>query len=209
MATYYANLDLTGTGGDGLTELTPWFADSFRNNVDLTPTLSAGDIVKLKGQHDYGGVNFNIRGMGGSGITLENWEASPWRIKTNNTFNINPYSGAENGIIETIHFQLSDITIVNCFVKSTYLNPYTSSGTLINGCTLIASVINDSACPSYVIDIKDSIIDISTFNNFDAVSSENCCYTIATIPGIGVHTNYQVNWTPPLLACLGCNTECF
>lgn len=198
MATYYADLDLTGAGGDGSIG-DPWHADTFQTITN--GGLSSGDIVKVKGSHDYG-VGAQIIGGIGTTLTIENWTSDPWRLK-NSSFAVQNDSTIKNGIINCSIFSSTDgLYSNNCFIKAdtNFLFWYSFSGKTfkIRGSTCITPLFdNGESCGSNLTDFLDSILDISTINYFDNAGSNNCVFSAAVIPGIGVHTNAQTGWTPP------------
>jgi hypothetical protein len=195
MATYYADLNAS-TGDDLGTEANPWWADTLLTNA--RNTLNEGDIIKVKGSHDYGLQNFDLYGIGYTDLILENWESEPWRISCSQ-FGTNSTSIIKNGILNTISY-CSIKNAYDCYIKvaGTLSFPISSLGTSnIKGCTLISTSINvGSECEPGLLDLFDSIIDSPTINYPSAMESSNCCWTIATIPG-GVHTDAQTGWTPP------------
>ena len=188
----YFDLD-AATDGDG-SELTPWNASSFI--AKMNNQLDAGDVVYIKGMHDYGiGVNLEIQGIGG-GFTLKNWGNTPPRIRIDNLILFSTDITMERlvfgfvssgGIGGAGNFKAYSCRFMNgqnyAFHESAYLY----------GCTIIGSGVLSSS-GSRIVEIYDSIIDMG-YISYVAPTTDHCLFTFT--PSDGVHTNYQFNWTPP------------
>lgn len=195
MATFFANLDLDGTGGAGSLG-DPWRATTFKSQLEGLP---ADSTVKLKGRRDYGATAVAVE----SGTRLENWEAEPWRIKNSDFFTLNGAATITNGIIESNELELfAGAIALDCYIRTTTqqrLGSSNDTAVTVKGSTLISPLIRNLGSGTYrKISIIDSIIDCTSFTalTFGNATTDNCIFTKATLPD-GTHTDYQVGWTPP------------
>jgi len=196
MTTYYADLDLTSTGGDG-SEGNSWHADTFR--IQSQGVLADGSIIKTKGSHAFGAMAVMFSGVGSTAVTITSWDDTPWRISAERIYTNGTGTIVENGILQvTYSFGEASGTnsgsgeYRNCFIKCAgYFGDYGEEGLIVKGCTLISSQIGSST-----ISFLDSIIN-AVLHSGDTNDYVNCVITQATFP-IGASTlDCQANWTPP------------
>lgn len=197
MTVYYADIDVSGSGGDG-SLANPWESDSFKTATN--GILSSGDVIQVRGSHDYlgGPTGFNVKGGGNTDITIEPWGTAPWRIKIGNTFSIIA-STIKGGIIDLggDNLQLfSNCSILSCFIQS-------AGGTLrvfntpvtIKGSSLYFPQMLSSTNWTDVTAFTDCVMTMMSFTNCDGNTSVNCVSTAAVISGLT--TNCQLNWSAP------------
>lgn len=201
MTIYYADLDITGTGGDGSIG-DPWYADTFL--TQMAGVLGADSTVKVKGTGVFPD-NFLILGTDfDNPPVIENWTSEPWRSTAFGVF---------NGIIKNCividdnpnhAIVLGNGGAYNCFFRCSssaiiLANVFSPTATVyIKGCTISAPGVGSGEglydTPS---SLTDCIIDSSTLLNMNKIDSTNCCWSINAIPGDGTHINDQSGWTPP------------
>lgn len=199
MATYYANISVPGSGGDGSIG-NPWAADTFK--IKINNQLAAGSIVKVSGSCNWpDNTILSVQGIGRTAITLENATSAPWSVSAwimniygactikNGIINIKDVNGMINAL-DTVTFY---DTFINCTVVGSYI--VTSGSIIFNGCTVIAGVVNNNL---YDVTATDTVFDVTTFTTpfTNRLITNNCVFT-GPLP-LGTHTDEQANWVPPI-----------
>lgn len=194
MATYYADLSLSSGGGDGLSPSTPWDSPTFFIQSALK---GASDIVNVKGSATPDIPQIIIK------TNLIPW-GEVYRINYLNHNGIYIEGVYVKGAILKGSIALKEASLESSLCIIDYLFQCISSGgpspasNYIKGCAIIgieSGYFQDDQCGSKLI-ITDTIIDCD-ITSFDNTDSDRCCYTAASVPGLGTHTNKQVSWVPP------------
>jgi hypothetical protein len=205
MTIYYANLNLTATGGDG-SEGDPWHADTFQTQINAQ--LPNGSIINIQGLYQFA-TDLHFVSSTAGGLILQNWLPNePWRISspgisssTNNKF-YNAVINISGGSGHTLTFSNAALPeFYDCFINCPSTLTIVDSLATFKGSTLIIAenglrVDQDDGPGSAA--LTDCILSCTlTGSYWNNVNSNNCCFTAASIPGAGTHVSPQVNWTPP------------
>jgi hypothetical protein len=191
MGTYYADLSLSGTGGDGSIG-NPWHAGTFQLQCN---SLVTSETIYVKGQGTLTAGNLDIGQLGGF-LTILPWEGiGVYAINMlNNSLIIRQGSSVKN-LIANVASNRS----FTQFPTSTLLSSFIKGGRadivgFAKGCTFVVNECYGNGCGAPTT-LDDSIIDCANFGIWANVTSRNCCFTGA-LPS-GNHSDYQINWIPP------------
>jgi hypothetical protein len=186
--TYYANLDIGGTGGDG-TYGDPWYADTFKAMMEGA-TLLGTDVVNVKGSYEYTGTMTIDAAT--PGLVVQNWDNTPWRVK-GTTFQVQSGCKVYNAIVEAEDIRTITSEVYGCLLYGT-ANLYVDD-VIQKGCTLVTPILAGECIGE--VHQYDCVIDAGAYSGFDSSYTSDHCVFSAAVPAAGTHTDYQESWTPP------------
>lgn len=191
MATYYLDLDITGSGTGTTSD--PFTSDQFLSNLS-DGTLSNGDSIYIKGSHDFGSETVTLAAT----CTYDRWDTrfdngidAPWRIKAN-VINLQYADTLKNGILYQAGSNGSiEGELINCYII-TDGSLYWGGDNDVKGCLVNASGGSLLEGFSSYVSVIDTIIvgSISSPSNYI-----NCAFTDSSSGGSD--TDCQFNWSAP------------
>lgn len=184
MTIYYADIGITGSGGDGSVG-SPWQSDSFLAQVSV---LTTSDSIRVKGVVTLPFTAFNVY------TNLENWVDDPYRIYAGD-FLVSLGSVVKNGVFRTSSFSvLYGSSIKNCLMSTSAFNIGLGAGGTALGC-FIGHSGSFSGYPGTTGLLKDCRISASSYAGMANIVTDRCAFT-GSLPA-GTHTNYQINLPLP------------
>lgn len=190
MATYYVDLDLTGTGGDGSSG-NPWHADTFIAQCNgLKP---GGTVFMIRGTYTGTADLTVIASVPPAVLTLTNWGSNPWVFDTSGDMTVCHGSIVEHAFLRADIINCNYPVFKSCHIVGNTDITATNGNTFFYGCTLVAPNIGAPGMTWPLRMTFESCIVSGTV--LGDIVSDYCVFTTA-LPS-GTNTNYQINWTPP------------
>ena len=197
MTVYYANVSLTGSGGDG-SEGNPWHKNTLA--VQLNGLLPGGSVINIQGVTRYqsGPTDIVINSSDGGGLTLQNWLSEYWGVENDLNKVISQSAGNKfyNGYISaSTNLEIGDSNeFYDCYLQSQSARTLYGNSAVFKGCTILSDNgfgknVTGSAT------IVDCVLKCGLDDSFDTANSSNCVYVVDTIPPGGIHTNAQLSWS--------------
>lgn len=190
MATYYVNLDLPGSGGDGSIS-DPYHASDLRYIWD-------GNTLYIKGMYD---APFNVAF---SSCTVLPWGTEPYRLSSIRlNFSSSNISGGIFRSTSQEYLLINASTVTNCYLipfdglsnSDCVYFLYTST---MKGCTVAGRVQATQPCGGNSI-LIDNVFAGYILGGGMYADITNCCFVSASIPSGGSRTNCQVDWSAPTM----------
>lgn len=188
MATYYVNLSLSGTGGDG-SSVNPWHADTFI--AQCNGQKPNGTVFMIKGVYIGSSDLTVIANIPPGVLTLTNWGSNPWVFDTTGTITVCHNSVVEHAFMRAATINCNYPSFKSSFIMATVKVAATNQHSWFRGCTVVAPLIEG-------LDINNTLNFESCIISGTTSGTINSDYTVFSGPlPSGTNTNYQINWTPP------------